>query len=209
MERTWLLNEFTHVRCARVVAACITIMLQVTLHGPMRPDALVAAGALTLESATLNLVATQFVLDRDHDSRILFLPDPGGVLDPVLDVVLVSGDLRAVLAGRGSSWQDALSLSASGKLLSVGGAGGGGGAAGAAAAQVAAAGGGSSSSAAAAGGGGAGGGGAAGGRKTAAGGGGGGAAGGTLGATELAGLEPHEVARVFEERLAEALLGTL
>lgn len=41
---------------------------------------------------------------REHVNRIVFLPE-AGLLDPVLDVVLASGDLRAIVAGRGSAWQ--------------------------------------------------------------------------------------------------------
>ena len=51
----------------------------------------------------LNLVATQFALDRGHDNRLVFLPEQG--LDPTLDVALASAELRTLIQGRASSWQ--------------------------------------------------------------------------------------------------------
>jgi hypothetical protein len=144
-------------------------------------------------------VATQFSLDREHVNRILFLPGAGA--DPYVDVVLTSGDLRAAIQGRGSSWQDSLTLSASGTTLVGAGAGPvgvvGGGGAGVGGVGVSTSAGGLVVS---------------GGRPPARGAPvGGGASGGSdlgLGAPP-AFLEPPEVARVFEERLAEALLGEL
>ena len=91
----------------------------VSLSGPLLdPSMLTATGEVGLESGTLNLVATQFTLDRDHSNRILFLNEGSqGVLDPMIDLVWVSGDLRATVKGRSSAWQDSFSLSASGTPL--------------------------------------------------------------------------------------------
>ncbi|GAX75992.1 hypothetical protein CEUSTIGMA_g3435.t1 [Chlamydomonas eustigma] len=128
----------------------------ISFTGPADPAKLTAAGEVTFESGTLNLVATQFTLDREHSNRIVFSSEQG-MLDPMLDVVLISGDLRASVQGRGSTWQDSIILSASGTTISGGpGASGGG-------------------------------------RSTETNG--------------LLSMEPSLVARVFEDRLAEALLG--
>jgi hypothetical protein len=154
---------------------------RVTLHGdPATPNGLRPAGSIRLEGGVLNLVATQFRLEREHPNTISFSPEAG--LDPLVDVALSSSELRAVINGRASAWQEHLSLTAVGP-------------AGAAAASV---GGGPGGVVGVAGGGGG-----------AAGGGGGGSVGREGG---LAGLGDGDllggraVARVFEGRLAEALL---
>ncbi|KAL6762521.1 hypothetical protein V8C86DRAFT_606614 [Haematococcus lacustris] len=166
---------------------------QVVLHGPADPAQLRPSGVISLDSGTLNLVATQFSLDRERPNRLLLSPESG--LDPWLDLALTSGDLRATVLGRGSAWQDSLSLSASGTPL-VPGAGGPPGK--------------TSNTNAGAG---------AVGQATGAGPGGlavgsGQGRGRGVGPGEVAGVlggvglvEAQEVARVFEERLAEALLG--
>jgi hypothetical protein len=153
---------------------------RVTLHGdPAAPNGLQPAGRIRLEGGVLNLVATQFRLEREHPNTISFSPEAG--LDPLVDVALSSSELRAVINGRASAWQEHLSLTAVGP-------------AGAAAASV---GGGPGGVVGGAGGGGAAGGGGSGsvGRE-------GGLAG--LGDGDL--LGGRAVARVFEGRLAEALL---
>lgn len=68
---------------------------QVTLNGPADVNRIVPVGIINLESGVLNLVATQFSLDREHANQIIFIPEQG--MDPVVDVVLASGDLRAVV----------------------------------------------------------------------------------------------------------------
>lgn len=88
------------------------------MSGPADPLLLSPSGAIVLENGTLNLVATQFVLDREHSNRLLFFPE-AGLSDPTLDIVMLSGDLRATLAGRVSAWHEALSLSAAGTALNV------------------------------------------------------------------------------------------
>lgn len=170
-----------------VFVACV----QVELHGPADPLRMLPSGCVTLDSGTLNLVATQFTLDREHVNRILFLPEAGP--DPYVDVVLTSGDLRAAVQGRGSTWQDGLTLSASGTTLVGAGAG-----------SVGVIGGGGPGVGVSSGGGVV----VSGGRGSRGGPVGVGSPGGSdlgLGPPTL--MEPPEVARVFEERLAEALLG--
>ncbi len=48
-----------------------------------------------MDGGVVNLVATQFTLDREHASRVVFSGEPG--LDPTLDIVLQSPDLRAAI----------------------------------------------------------------------------------------------------------------
>jgi hypothetical protein len=144
---------------------------RVTLHGdPAAPHGLRPAGSIRLEGGVLNLVATQFRLEREHPNTISFSPEAG--LDPLVDVALSSSELRAVINGRASAWQEHLSLTAVGPAAAASVGGGPGGVVG-----VAGGGGGSV------------------GRE-------GGLAG--LGDGDL--LGGRAVARVFEGRLAEALL---
>jgi hypothetical protein len=100
------------------------------LSGP--PDRLLPAGVVRLEGGVLNLVATQFRLERDHPNSITFTPEAG--LDPLLDLGLSSSELRVAISGRASAWQEHLSLTATGPAAAgpsaggvVGGGGGGGG----------------------------------------------------------------------------------
>lgn len=140
---------------------------------PAQPNGLLPSGVIRLEGGVLNLVATQFRLERDHPNSITFSPDTG--LDPLLDLALSSSELRAAIVGRASAWQEHLSLTATGPTA-----------------------------AAAAGGPGGGGGGGVGGSGSV----GGGEGGGLVGIEGIAGdvLGSRAVARVFEGRLAEALL---
>jgi hypothetical protein len=142
---------------------------------PAKPNGLLPSGVIRLEGGVLNLVATQFRLERDHPNSITFSPEAG--LDPLLDLALGSSELRAVIAGRASAWQEHLSLT----TATTGGGPGGGGA-------------------------GAGGGGGVGAGSSV--GSVGGGEGGLVGIEGLAGdvLGSRAVARVFEGRLAEALL---
>lgn len=145
---------------------------------PAQPNGLLPSGVIRLEGGVLNLVATQFRLERDHPNSITFSPEAG--LDPLLDLALSSSELRAVIAGRASAWQDHLSLTATGGPRSAAAAAGGAGSGGS--------------------GGGVGGGGSVGAV--------GGGEGGLVGIDGIAGdvLGSRAVARVFEGRLAEALL---
>ncbi|GIL58076.1 hypothetical protein Vafri_13264, partial [Volvox africanus] len=55
----------------------------VTLNGPADPKRLQPSGTVHLDSGTLNLVATQFILDREHDNRIIFAQqDPPQLSQP-------------------------------------------------------------------------------------------------------------------------------
>lgn len=141
---------------------------------PAQPNGLLPSGVIRLEGGVLNLVATQFRLERDHPNSITFSPEAG--LDPLLDLALSSSELRAVIAGRASAWQDHLSLTATGPASAAAGgpaAGGGGGVGGSGAVGAV-----------------------------------GGGEGGLVGIEGIAGdvLGSRAVARVFEGRLAEALL---
>lgn len=71
---------------------------QVTLSGTADPALVQPSGVVRLDGGTLNLVASQFHLDREHVNRIVLSPE--AALDPAIDVVLVSGDLRAVIQVR-------------------------------------------------------------------------------------------------------------
>ncbi len=102
----------------RLRYACAHLYLQVTLNGPADPACIQPLGSISLDSGTLNLVATQFSLDQEHNNRIVFSAadeaseagskagTAGGAgsgeggsagIDPAVDVVLVSGDLRATI----------------------------------------------------------------------------------------------------------------
>lgn len=78
--------------------SCVSLCLfplQVSLSGPADPLRVQSSGTLNLDAGALNLVATQFVLDREHANRIVFQPELG--LDPIVDVLMLSGDLRAAI----------------------------------------------------------------------------------------------------------------
>ena len=56
----------------------------------------------------INLVATQMVVDREHSNRVIFTPEMG--MDPAIDLSLVGSQLRALVQGRASTWQQHLTL---------------------------------------------------------------------------------------------------
>lgn len=56
----------------------------------------------------INLVATQLVVDREHANRVVFTPETG--MDPAIDLALVGSQLRALVQGRASTWQQHLTL---------------------------------------------------------------------------------------------------
>lgn len=85
---------------------------------PAVPGGLLPAGRLVLEGGVLNLVATQFRLEREHPNTITFTPEAG--LDPQLELALSSTELRAVISGRASAWQEHLSLTATGPAAAAG-----------------------------------------------------------------------------------------
>jgi hypothetical protein len=129
---------------------------------PAEPGGLGVSGAVRLDNGTLNLVATQFSVERGHPNTLTFTPEAG--LDPALNVALASAELRALIQGRASNWHEHVTLT-----YGAAGAPGGGGPGGV---------------------------------------GGPGGPGG-VGATAEAGdaLGASEVARLFEGRLAGALVG--
>jgi len=98
---------------------------------PSEPGGLGVSGVIRLDNGTLNLVATQFAVDRNHPNTLTFTPEAG--LDPALDVALTSAELRALIQGRASNWHEHVTLtygsaggpSGSGAGAGVGGAGGG------------------------------------------------------------------------------------
>jgi len=82
---------------------------EVELNGLMDQEHIVPLGVLRFDSGDVNLVATQLSLNPEYSNRAVFLPEQG--LDPNLDISLVAPDLRALIQGRASSWQDSLVLS--------------------------------------------------------------------------------------------------
>lgn len=75
---------------------------EIVLYGPVDDlSRLAPQGVLELESGSLNLVAARLELDREHANRLVFTPSEGGagggLMDPYVDVVLTSGDLRAAI----------------------------------------------------------------------------------------------------------------
>ncbi|KAK9862508.1 hypothetical protein WJX84_009406 [Apatococcus fuscideae] len=79
------------------------------IDGTADPDFVRLAGTVHLDSGEVNLLATQLVLERDHPNRLMFQPEDS--LDPVLDIALRGADLRALIKGHASSWQQHLVLS--------------------------------------------------------------------------------------------------
>lgn len=109
--------------------AVFPVVLNVGISGrlhlagnPAVPGGLLPAGRLVLEGGVLNLVATQFRLDREHPNTMTFTPEAG--LDPLLELALSSSELRAVVSGRASAWQEHLSLTATGTAAAGGGGAG-------------------------------------------------------------------------------------
>lgn len=56
----------------------------------------------------INLVATQLVVEREHANRVVFTPGQG--LDPHVDLALSGAQLRALIQGRASAWQQHVTL---------------------------------------------------------------------------------------------------
>ncbi|KAI8464916.1 MAG: hypothetical protein J3K34DRAFT_101351 [Monoraphidium minutum] len=88
---------------------------------PAEPGGLGVSGVVRLDNGTLNLVATQFAVERGHANSLTFTPEAG--LDPALDIALASAELRAQIQGRASNWHEHVTL----MYGSAGGPGGGGG----------------------------------------------------------------------------------
>eukprot|EP00873_Tetraselmis_striata_P029672 jgi/Tetstr1/449936/TSEL_036990.t1 len=77
---------------------------EVELSGPAS-EAVRPSGTIRLQNGDINLVATQLSLSRDHPNTITFAPD-AGPLDPTIDVLLAGDEVRALIQGGASSWQD-------------------------------------------------------------------------------------------------------
>lgn len=80
----------------------------VTLEGALDPALIKPEGIICFETGEINLVAAQVRLDREHENRAVFTPEQG--LDPTLDISLVGADLKAIIQGRASVWQDNMTL---------------------------------------------------------------------------------------------------
>jgi hypothetical protein len=70
--------------------------------------ALRPVGTIVLTNGEVNLLATQAHLNREHTNTVVFDPDHG--LDPLLDVCLNSADLRVLVQGRASGWQNGMTI---------------------------------------------------------------------------------------------------
>lgn len=81
----------------------------IEINGVVDPEELSPSGIIRFDSGDVNLVATQLSLNPEYPNRAIFVPEHG--LDPTLDVSLVAPDLKAMIQGRASSWQDNLILS--------------------------------------------------------------------------------------------------
>lgn len=75
---------------------------------PAEPNGLGVSGVIRLDNGALNLVATQFVVERGHPNSLTFTPEAG--LDPALDIALTSQELRALIQGRASNWHEHVTL---------------------------------------------------------------------------------------------------
>jgi hypothetical protein len=82
---------------------------ELTLSGPATPETVDVQGVLRLPGGDVNLVAAQLELDREHVNTLTFGgPGAPSGADPLVDVVLSSGDLRVTVQGRASEWADHL-----------------------------------------------------------------------------------------------------
>ncbi|MAD20600.1 MAG: hypothetical protein CMJ52_10720 [Planctomycetaceae bacterium] len=81
----------------------------IEINGVVDPEELSPSGIIRFDSGDVNLVATQLSLNPEYPNRAVFIPENG--LDPTLDISLVAPDLKAMIQGRASSWQDNLILS--------------------------------------------------------------------------------------------------
>ena len=81
----------------------------VEINGVVDPEELSPSGIIRFDSGDVNLVATQLSLNPEYPNRAIFVPEHG--MDPALDISLVAPDLKAMIQGRASAWQDNLILS--------------------------------------------------------------------------------------------------
>lgn len=96
--------------------------------GPAHPDSVEVTGTLKIPSGEVNLLAAQFELDREHENSVVFGPSvaqsksdestnrnvPSGI-DPLVDIVMNSGDLRISVTGKASEWADHLVMQSTGR----------------------------------------------------------------------------------------------
>ena len=90
-----------------------TLSGDLVFNGPMDPERVRVEGVVRFLSGEVNLVATQFLLDRENDNKAIFGEDRG--LDPTIDVCLEGSDLRAVLQAPASQWQNKIVLTKQGQ----------------------------------------------------------------------------------------------
>ena len=77
-------------------------------NGPADPKRIGVEGVIHFLAGEVNLVATQLILNRENDNTAIFKPDQG--IDPTIDIALDGGELRAVMKGPASQWQNAIVL---------------------------------------------------------------------------------------------------
>jgi hypothetical protein len=78
------------------------------VSGAAHPEKLVVDGTMRLLSGEVNLVAAQLELERDHANVLTFVGGSGSLpgVDPLVDLVLKSGELQVAVRGRASEWAD-------------------------------------------------------------------------------------------------------
>jgi len=91
---------------------------ELELSGPADAARLRPSGTVTFTSGEVNLLAAAVHLNREHPNRAVFSPEQG--LDPVLDVCLLGADLRVLVQGRASAWQEGLRITPAARPHSAG-----------------------------------------------------------------------------------------
>ena len=91
---------------------------ELVASGPAHPETVLITGSLNLPSGEVNLLAAQFELDREHENMVVFGANSGSKaessknvpagIDPLVDIVLNSGDLKVSVSGRASEWSEHL-----------------------------------------------------------------------------------------------------
>jgi hypothetical protein len=96
----------------------LSVTGQLEASGPPEPGAVSLKGVLKLSSGDVNFIATQLLLDRNHNNIVVFSDEPSGSgsssssIDPIVDLAFNAGDLQLTIQGRASEWQDHLQLKA-------------------------------------------------------------------------------------------------
>jgi hypothetical protein len=78
-----------------------------SLSGAPDPDLLEASGDIQLSPGVVNVFATQFILDRNHSSHIVF---DGSVMNPFLDMAMASREFRIDCQSRLRDARQALTI---------------------------------------------------------------------------------------------------